>query len=248
VAGVTVVMKLGGSVVTEKDRRETVDEAALEAAAAALAGASEPLVVVHGGGSFGHPNAADHGVTEARGTHDSAAIEAIHGAMVRLNSRVVAVLREAGLAAVPVQPLSVASRDAGGELDMPGEALGRSVREGFVPVLHGDLITHEGEGVTVLSGDELVPAVVLAVDADRVGVCTTVRGVLDESGEVVDAITSRVEVPDAVGDSDATDVTDGMAGKVAQLLDLEVPAQVFGPEAIETFLAGGRPGTTVLGS
>lgn len=51
-----VVLKLGGSVVTDKDEPETVDEAGLAAAADAVAPLAESrrVVVVHGGGSFGH--------------------------------------------------------------------------------------------------------------------------------------------------------------------------------------------------
>mgnify|MGYP000209319331 CR=1 FL=1 len=42
-------------------------------------------------------------------------------------------------------------------------------------------------------------------------------------------------------------VTGGMAGKVRTLLDLSVPAHVFGPEGLEEFLDGGSPGTLVAG-
>jgi len=242
---VTLIVKLGGSVVTEKDRRETVDDAALARAATAIADATESVVLIHGGGSFGHPNAAEYGVTETAGTDDPAAIDAIHGAMVALNDRVVGALREEGVPAVPVQPLSLASRTADGDLDLPGTALCRVVTEGFVPVLHGDLVAHEGRGATVLSGDELVPAVAGALDADRVGVCSTVPGVRDASGAVVDAIRTEGDVPDSVGASEATDVTGGMAGKVRRLLALDVPAQVFGPDSLAAFVAGETPGTRI---
>lgn len=244
---VTLVVKLGGSVITEKNRRETVAEGPLEAAATALGAATEPLVVIHGGGSFGHPNAADHGVTTAEGTRDPAAVEAIHGAMIRLNDRVVATLRDAGLAPVPVQPLSLASRNRGGDLALPGRALQRALAEGFVPVLHGDLVVHAGAGTTVVSGDELVPAVASAVDADRVGLCSDVPGVLDGAGDVVDRIGSAGEIPEAVGDSESTDVSGGMAGKIHQLLAMEGGAQVFGPGGLGAFVAGERPGTRVGG-
>jgi isopentenyl phosphate kinase len=242
---VTVVVKLGGSVVTEKDAHETVDEAALRTTADALAGATDPLVVVHGGGSFGHPNAAEYGVTTTAGTSDPAAVDAIHGAMVRLNGHVAAALRDAGLAAVPIHPFSVASRDAEGNLELPGTGLRRTLAEDFIPVLHGDLVVQEGEGATVLSGDELVPAVATAFGADRVGVCSTVPGVFGDDGTVLKAIESETAIPDAVGGSDATDVTGGMAGKLRQLLALDVPAQVFGPDALGAFLEGKGPGTRV---
>jgi len=239
------VLKLGGSVVTEKDEPETVDEAGLAAAADAVAGSDEGLVVVHGGGSFGHHHAAEYGVSTTAGTHDVAGVQAIHGAMKRLNAAVVDALTERGVPAVPVHPLSAASRDSDGTLTIPTEQVRTLLAEGFVPVLHGDLVAHAGEGATVLSGDELVVELAPAVEADRVGVCSTVPGVLDDAGEVIDRIDSFGAVASALGGSDATDVSGGMAGKVRALLALDSPAQIFGPDDLERFLAGGDPGTTV---
>ena len=78
----TTVLKLGGSVVTEKDDSETVDRAALERAADALAG-QDDVVVVHGGGSFGHHHAARYGVSTTEGTGDPAAVREIGRASCR---------------------------------------------------------------------------------------------------------------------------------------------------------------------
>ncbi|MFW6045379.1 MAG: acetylglutamate kinase, partial [Natronomonas sp.] len=58
----TTVLKLGGSVITDKTEPETVDHSSLRTAAVAI-GTTDDLVVVHGGGSFGHHHAAAHGVT-----------------------------------------------------------------------------------------------------------------------------------------------------------------------------------------
>ena len=241
----TVVLKLGGSVVTRKDDPETVDEEALSAAADAVADTDESLVVVHGGGSFGHHHAAEYGVSTTAGTHETAGVRAIHGAMCRLNDAVVAALTERGVPAVPLHPFSAASRDGDGELTLPTEQVRTLLSEGFVPVLHGDLVAHEGEGATVLSGDELVVELAPAVGADRVGVCSTVPGVLDEDGSVLERIRSFEDVASVLGGSDATDVSGGMAGKVRALLALDSPAQIFGPDALDGFLSGEAPGTTI---
>ncbi|MFB6308867.1 MAG: isopentenyl phosphate kinase [Haloarculaceae archaeon] len=241
----TTILKLGGSVITEKSEPETVDEAALSAAADAVADADDGLVLVHGGGSFGHHHADRHGVGTARGTHDARAVRAIHEAMRRLNDAVLDALQARGVSALPVHPLSVASRDADGDLSLPSEQVRRLLGEGFVPVLHGDVIAHEREGATVLSGDELVVELAPSVGADRVGLCSSVPGVLDESGAVIDRIDAFDAVSGALGGSDATDVTGGMAAKVRALLGLDVPAHVFGPDNVEEFLAGGSPGTVV---
>jgi len=244
----TTVLKLGGSVVTEKDAPETVDEAALGDAAAALADVSDDLVVVHGGGSFGHHHADRHGVSTTEGTGDAEAVRDIHGAMKRLNAAVVDALSAEGVTAVPVHPFSLAARAGDGDLSLSTGGVRTMLGEGFTPVLHGDVVAHAGRGATILSGDEIVVALARGLDADRVGLCSGVPGVLDESGAVVGRIDAFSDVAAALGGSDATDVTGGMAAKVRALLELPAPALIFGPEDLAAFVSGDRPGTVVAGS
>ncbi|MFC7185779.1 isopentenyl phosphate kinase [Halorubrum yunnanense] len=247
-----VVLKLGGSLITEKDRPETLDDDALPAACDAIAdaladGAVERLVVVHGGGSFGHHHASEHGVSTTAGTRDPAAVMDVHGAMTALNRAVLDRLHERDVPAVPVHPLSLSARPAGadGDLDLPLSSTATLLGEGFVPVFHGDGVATAGEGVTVVSGDELVAELAAGLGARRVGVCSTVPGVLDADGAVIPGIDSFDAVADALGASDATDVSGGMAGKVRELLALDAPAHVFGAAGLAPFLRGEAAGTRI---
>jgi isopentenyl phosphate kinase len=251
-ADAPVVVKLGGSLITEKSRPETIDDAALSAAcdavAAALAsGTVGRLVLVHGGGSFGHHHASAHGVSTRSGTHDADAVMDIHGAMTTLNRAVLSALRDRDVPAVPVHPFSVSARPAGvdGALDLPVGSTATLLAEGFVPVLHGDGVATAEAGVTVVSGDELVSELATRLGADRIGVCSTVPGVLDTDGSVISRIDSFDAVADALGASDTTDVSGGMAAKVRELLALDAPASVFGPDGLEPFLRGETPGTRI---
>ncbi|MFB6090569.1 MAG: isopentenyl phosphate kinase [Halobellus sp.] len=244
----TVVLKLGGSVVTDKDTPETVDDDALDAAVAAVADADlDRLVLVHGGGSFGHHQADRHGVSLSEGSHDAPGVWAIHDAMRRLNDEVIARLQDAGVPALPVHPLSVAARDADADLALPLDSTATLLEEGFVPVLHGDVVAQADAGATIISGDEIVTRLAGGLDADRVGLCSTVSGVYDDAGEVVPRISAFAEVEAVLGESDATDVTGGMAEKVRALLALDSPAHIFGPDDLAAFLAGESAGTVVDG-
>ena len=242
----TTVLKLGGSVITHKGTPETVDDDALRAAIEPVADADpERLVVVHGGGSFGHVNAAERGMGRTEGSHDAADVWAVHDAMRRLNDAVLRRFHGAGVAAVPVHPLSVAARDLHATLSLPLESTTTLLDEGFVPVLHGDVIGHAGSGATVVSGDELVVRLAAGLDADRVGLCSTVSGVYDDDGGVIPRITDFASVADTLGEAESTDVTGGMAAKVRALLELDAPAHVFGPGSLPAFLAGDSAGTVI---
>ena len=60
-----IVLKLGGSVITDKNgelaaRTEVINRLAEEIALAR----KESLIIIHGGGSFGHPTANKHAIKE----------------------------------------------------------------------------------------------------------------------------------------------------------------------------------------
>ena len=240
-----IIVKLGGSVVTDKDSRESVAEASLTRAARALAAVDDDLIVVHGGGSFGHHFADEYDVSRTDGTEDYAAVVAIHGAMTRLNGAVLDALHAEGVPAVPVHPFSAGFRNAVANLVLPTGQVRTMLREGFVPVLHGDVVGHEGKGATILSGDELVVELADHLDADRVGLCSAVPGVFDEEGEVLEHVESVADVGAALGESESTDVTGGMAAKVEELLALDVPATIFDLDGLDAFVREESVGTRI---
>ncbi len=241
----TTILKLGGSVITEKDQEQTVDEPALASVVDAIEETStEGLVLVHGGGSFGHPVANRHGVSVSDGTRDPIAIQSIHEAMQTLNDRVVSALGRAGIPAVGIQPFSMTiQRDDG--VTLAPLSIEAMLEEGFIPVLHGDVMLSAGEGVVILSGDDLVVALASELSASRAGLCTEVGGVLDDTGEIVPAIEDIDALEAELGDAGATDVSGGMARKVRLLDTLDIPASIFGLSGLSAFLAGGTPGTTI---
>lgn len=241
----TTVLKLGGSVITEKSSERTLDQERLDAIVGALGdGDLSEYILVLGGGSFGHPAADRHGVTIEQATADPQAIAEIHDAMLELTSLVVDRLIWAGIPAIAMHPMSMARRNEG-SLSFSLDPVESAVTSGLVPVLHGDGVLTSDSGVTILSGDEIAVEVARSFGADRVGMCTGVPGVLDGDGSVIDRIERFDDVAEAVGGSDTTDVTGGMAGKVRTLLELGIPASIFDVDALDSFVRGERPGTLI---
>lgn len=242
------ILKLGGSVITEKEDPETLDRASLDACARAVGAADGELLLIHGAGSYGHYHAEQYGVTVDAGTHDPAAVFDIHDSMRQLNDLVVTALHDQDVAAVGVHPLSVAHRDAAGTLAVADGPLATMLGEGFVPVLFGDVIVQADRGFTVVSGDEIAVTLTETLDVDRVGMCSSVPGVLDADGVVIDRIGSLGDAAGALGGSHGWDVTGGMAEKVRELLRLPVPAAIFGLDDLPAFLAGEDVGTRIEGA
>lgn len=242
----TTVLKLGGSLITEKTEEEVLDREQLERVCSTIANASAlELVLVHGGGSFGHSAAAQHGIDTAQGTRNAGAIHDVMNAMDRLRELVVDALLEADVPAIGLPPRALAVKGEDGDLELAPLAVAAALAEGLVPVLHGDVVLHTGRGATVLSGDTLAVAIAGALDADRVGFCTGVDGVLDSEGSIVPQVRDFDDVDDLLGETRGTDVSGGMGTKVGALLAGEVPGAIFGLDGLEAFLDGALPGTRV---
>ncbi|MDY7082696.1 MAG: acetylglutamate kinase, partial [Halobacteria archaeon] len=138
---------MGGSVLTDKTREETLDDEAFETALNQIAYAdTADLILVHGAGSFGHPHAERYDVSGGSRT----GIYETHSAVARLNAKVVEYLHERDVNALPVHPLSCATKTDEG-FEMMTTQIQTMVDEGFTPAVHGDGVVHERRGASILS-------------------------------------------------------------------------------------------------
>jgi isopentenyl phosphate kinase len=244
-----VVLKLGGSIVTDKAgdcaiRRDRIAAMAAEIAARPAI----PLVLVHGAGSCGHPQARHHRLDLGIPPGDIAGITETHAAVVRLNGVIVEALRAAGREAVGVHPLGYCIATEGRLRDPDWSAVGLLLALGVTPVLHGDVVADTARGASIVSGDQLVASLARALPAERVGLATDVPGVLGKDGAVVERVT-RQSAGGLAGGSTNTDVTGGMGGKLAELLDLAdagIAPAIFHASRIGDFLDGRPHGGTVV--
>jgi len=225
------VLKIGGSVLTEKGeerraRKEAIKRISGEIALALSHTVRKNLILVHGAGSFGHPQAKVYlesgEVKYALITHESAK---------ELNRIVFSSLTDFGLKVMPIHPLSgVISK--GGKIEYKiKEQIELALKMGIIPVLHGDVILDEKKGFRILSGDQLVLYAAMEFKASKVGVGTDVDGVLSDEGEVIRKITPAEVEKMSIGGSEHVDVTGGMKEKVFLLAKLasqyNIPSILF---------------------
>ena len=242
----TVVLKLGGSLITEKDEQGVIDHDGLRVVAEQIGSAAvEDLIVIHGGGSFGHPIAAEYGLTRTSGSRDPTAVREIGRAMAQLSDAVVTALDVAGCRPFAVSPRGSVVKEDTGDISIAPNVLDVLLEEGFVPVLHGDIAVHRGAGCSIVGGDELAVAVSEALAADRIGLCANVPGVLDADGTIIPRVQEFDHVADLLEAPKGTDVTGGIGWKIEALLATEIPSAIFGRDALDRFLAGDLPGTRV---
>ena len=244
------MLKIGGSVITDKSGDCTINHERLASIAAAVAGSrATGLVIVHGAGSCGHPEAKRHRLESGVTAGHAEGIAITHHAVSQLNREVVAALREEGTEALGIHPLHVAFADNGRIVAFESLHLEKMLALGMVPVIHGDVVMDRSRGACIVSGDQLVRYLVPALGVNRVGLATDVPGVLN-GGVVVPVITPASVDTLQIGSSSHTDVTGGMRGKISELLDLAragVGSEIFHVSRIPDFLAGRDCGGTKVG-
>ena len=244
-----LILKLGGSVITDKSADCAVNRGQLATVASAIAGArTGGIVVIHGAGSCGHPEAKRYHLDKGVKAGETEGIFVTHKAVSGLNDAVVAALREKGVAAVGVHPLHTGIADNGRLIGFECRHLETMLTLGMVPVIHGDVVMDLSRGACIVSGDQLVRYLAVALHISRVGLATDVPGVLD-GGVVVPAITRKTVPALQIGSSHHTDVTGGMRGKIDELLglaDAGIRSDIFQVSRIPDFLKGSGHGGTIV--
>ncbi len=245
-----IILKIGGSVLTEKTDTPTPKPSAIKRCAAEIASyhpsAGNPLILIHGAGSFGHPQAKKH--DSPAGFTNSGIIE-IHRSVTLLNELVINALLKNNVPAAPVHPFGSTVADAARISEMQTAPIALMLASGIVPVLHGDVVMDRALGASIISGDQIVPYLATLFGAVRIGFGTAVDGVIVD-GKVVPGITPRTfeAVRSHIHGSGGTDVTGGMFGKVRELLGIDIDSYIFSavkPGMIAGFLSGEEPGTRI---
>lgn len=251
-----VLIKLGGSVLTRKSTLGGIRYDNMKRLAQEIAGIAEDhrVVVVHGGGSFGHPLARLYHIygrgRKSPATSDlrwrSEGASAIQRSMLRLNAALIGSLVDAGIPALSV-PGGVLVELYDGELEAfhPG-SIERYLAVGLTPVTFGDVAPDRHRGLAIVSGDTLVLALAETIKPDLVVFATDQDGIYDrdpsehrdanlreqvDSGDLRRLATGLVE-----GSGERIDATGGMLLKIHELADIAD----FGIEA--AVVSGLEPG------
>jgi isopentenyl phosphate kinase len=175
-----IVVKLGGSVITDKDDDKTLKPEVLAGLAGALSDIDEEMAIVHGAGSFGHPLAKRSGVGSSPHVPERSADVARISADVReLNLHVIEALLDAGLRPLSVPPSAVCVARNGEISSFSGQVVAEWRAAGLTPVTFGDVVPDETMGVSIVSGDQLMMALAREMDARLAIFVSDVDGVFD---------------------------------------------------------------------
>jgi isopentenyl phosphate kinase len=149
-----VIIKLGGSVITFKDKPISANYKAIKNISKILRKLTIPLIIVHGGGSYGHYWSVKFDMHTKPAKYDPHGISIVHSSMLTLNKIVVDALEKERLNPYGLPPSSFLNN---------GKPYGNKIRElkkmteyNIIPITHGDIVYIKNNKYSILSGDVLM--------------------------------------------------------------------------------------------
>lgn len=170
------------------------------------------MVVVHGGGAFGHPLAKRYNLSSSRTAKSSEGVSETRGAMFDLNMRVCDSLSIAGLRPYTFSPFPLLSFAGGRGVRW----LNNLLDSGLTPITFGDVV-YDG-GFRILSGDTISLGLSRLLGAMRCVFVMDVDGILDKNGKPISEINENTL--GKMRSEASSDATGGIALKVGEAMKM----------------------------
>src|SRR5208283_3002423 len=186
------------------------------------------LIIVHGGGSFGHPAAAKYGLKDGykEDPTQKLGFAETHHMMTVLNGLVMDALIWHEVPAISIAPSGSFITENGKIKFFDDSVLQAMTKMNFTPVLYGDAVLDEKLGFTVVSGDQLVAYLAIRYKAQKIVRGADTDGLFDADPKTNPnakpykhlTLAELKQIQPKLGKAAGTDVTGGMAGKIAELI------------------------------
>jgi isopentenyl phosphate kinase len=228
----TIFVKFGGSVITDKTRPETprldvITRLAGEVRQALEARPDLSLLLSHGSGSFGHWVGLHYGTRDGvQGREAWVGYAQVAATAARLNRLVVDAFLLAGVPVLAVPPSASARCRNGVLIGLDILPVRRALDEKLVPLVNGDVALDETRGGTIVSTEQVLGYLAGHLRPERILLLGEAAGVYrtpdGTEPDVIPHITpdNVKSLAASLGASRGIDVTGGMAGKVREMLNL----------------------------
>jgi len=235
-----IVLKLGGSLLTDKLEPFSLREEILENCLNQIIESKKLIILIHGGGSFGHPLAKKYQISQGLNTSIKDQIMGLsktHDAMNKFNSIIINKLLEKGYPAISIQPSSIFIQEFN-EINIKSiDPIEKLLDLRIMPVLYGDIILSRDFSFSILSGDHIIlklceriqdfkiSKVIFAIEEDGIFIKE------NENKKLALKLTPKDLAKIKLADLDQKiDVTGGIKGKlekIEEILRLNIPVQII---------------------
>ncbi|MFX1276363.1 MAG: isopentenyl phosphate kinase [Promethearchaeota archaeon] len=238
-----ILLKLGGSLLTDKNTPNSIREDVVKGAIQQIIDANVKLIIIHGGGSFGHPIAKKYKITKGI---DSSIPEQIlglaetHQAMNKFNSYLTNLFLEKKYPTLSLQTSSMFFKESNQILMNSIDIIETALDLNILPILYGDIILDKEGSFSIISGDQIIfelckkikkfkiSKVIFTMETD--GLFIKDVNNVDNCILVEECISDELDRLEIADLGQKIDVTGGIKGKldfIKQICNLNIPVQLI---------------------
>ena len=221
------VIKLGGSVITDKSRKNTFKEKVTLRLVSEIKESQKQVIVVHGAGSFGHILAKKYDLHKGyKNKEQLLGVAEVQRDVKDLSLRVLDAFLEEGVNAVSLAPSAFLVNQVSRIKHMDTGNFKRYLEAGITPITFGDVVVDESLIFSIVSGDQLMLELAKVFRPELVVFVADVDGIFtgDPNSEKDAQLLPVVdkEVLSSIGESQGgvDDVTGSILGKSKIMLEI----------------------------
>lgn len=226
-----IFLKLGGSIITNKDQTNTPNIESIETIARGIKQAMDQdqslsVLIGHGSGSFGHHAAKKYGTRKGVFNYESwCGFTEVALRARELNQIVMEQFNRCGINSVSISPFSGVQADNCRITTWDTSIMADCLYQRLIPVIYGDVIMDHHLGGTILSTEELFAYLAPRLHPEKILLAGLEEGVWDDFPQNTQLI-KEIHPEDfqalksKITGSDSPDVTGGMFSKVQSMISL----------------------------
>ena len=149
-----ILIKLGGSIITNKEKPLSPRRKTIDSIAKSLKKNSEPIIIVHGGGSYGHYWSVKYDMHTKEKKYDLRGVAIIKNSMIELNKIILDSLLKNKLSPYCLPPTDFMSGNK--SISKKVKEIEKIAKSGMIPVTYGDALWFGQNKTFILSGDKIM--------------------------------------------------------------------------------------------
>jgi len=149
-----ILIKLGGSIITNKEKPLSARRKTIDNLVKSLKKINESMIIVHGGGSYGHYWSVKYDMHTKAKKYDLRGVSVVKNSMIELNKIILNSLLKNRLNPYCLPPTDFMS----GNKSIPKKIkeVEKIAKSGLIPVTYGDALWYGQKKTYILSGDKIM--------------------------------------------------------------------------------------------
>lgn len=149
-----ILIKLGGSIITNKEKPLSARKKTIDNLAKSLKKIQEPIVIVHGGGSYGHYWSVKYDMHTKEKKYDLRGVAIVKNSMIELNKIILDSFLKNKLKPYCLPPTDFMAGNK--PITKKVREIEKISKSGLIPVTFGDALWYGQNKTFILSGDKIM--------------------------------------------------------------------------------------------